>query len=131
MRDGLNVDTVLAPLNPFYTNLWVDFHIRENEIFQVFDFVNELSIPGFDGRFPFFDPSHNSSDINKWFSSGPFEIKKISDQEAEIIYNMNSAGWLNLFASNTLQLHIQVVDKDLNISNKIITVSFTLNGIKE
>lgn len=125
------IDTVLAPRNPYHYNIWVDFYISKNGNFHEFDFAKELGVHGYDGRFPFYEPTFNRYNINKWYSRGPFKIKIKSDQEAEVIYNMNSAGWLKIFASDTLQLHIQVVDRDLNVSNKIISERFTLNGIKE
>ncbi len=134
LRDEFNraiVDTVLAPINPYHTNIWVDFYIKDNGIFREFDFIKEFNLPGYDGRFPFIEPSNNNFNINEWHFSGPFEIKRRSDQEAEIIYKMPSSGWLVIFPIDTIQMHIQVLDRDLNISNKIITESFTLPGLKE
>lgn len=112
------LDTFYYEVNPNYSNIEVDFFIKEGENFTEFDWVSELcggpNQPGlgFDQRFPVLSKTSTGLD-------------------GTLRYAMGSIGMDILFSLKTLKLRVQIKDRALNLSNVVETPEFTLDKIRK
>jgi len=114
-EENVVVDTVYFELNPDYSNIEVDFLVKNaSGGFDEFDWMKEFNYPNcgisFDGRFPIL-----------------FKDRTGSPLEGTIRYGLGSVGFKILFSTKTLKLRVQIKDRALNKSNVIETNEFTLN----
>jgi hypothetical protein len=104
-------DTFYVQKNPNYSNIEVQFFVKENNEYKEFDWYKEFCTIDFDQRFPVLSDKDNTL-------------------EGNLIYSMKSDGFESLFSVKTLNLKITIRDRALNISNTIETGDFTLEGIR-
>jgi len=117
------VDTLFFTLNPHYSNIFVQFEIKNPnppDLTNPFDSKFEenvyftypiCGVRTFDGRVPvLFD-----------------ETTKDTPLEGTIRYAMPSSFYKTIFASNTLRLRVYIEDRALNKSNEIVTSEFTVD----
>jgi hypothetical protein len=118
-EEDIVTDTVYFELNPNHYNIFVEFHVKQNDgTFSLFDFQQEFSYPScggsFNGRFPIL-----SKDLSR-------EVPL----EGTIRYAMQSSAFLLQFSIKTLKLRIRIQDRLLHTSNTIETPEFRLNDIR-
>lgn len=108
-------DTVYYEENRNHFNIFVEYFVKRNGVFEEFDWVTEIAQCGesFNGRFPIL------SDISE------------KPLEGTLRYSMTSSGFLFLFRHDTLKLRIGIQDRQLHKSNVIETPEFTLRGVKD
>lgn len=111
------VDTFYVQLNPYFNNIDVDYFVKRNDQFQLFDWRNAPSSgcgESFNGRFqPLFDDGGEGRPLS-----------------GTITYRMESFGFVPLFRNDTLKLQVRIRDRALNTSNVIESPEFTLSGIQ-
>lgn len=106
------LDTFYYKPNPTYSNIEVEFWIKEGSGYKLFDWEKELCTKGFNQRFPVLGGD----------DEGPLE--------GSLQYAMVTSGMNALFSIKTLKLKIRIRDRALNSSNVIETPDFTLDKIK-
>lgn len=105
-------DTIQIEQNPYYYNFEVGLYVKEDGVFQEFDFLSELCRPRLGGRF-----THLKEDFS---NTKPLE--------GVIEYGIASPGLVNLFRNDTLKLTVKIRDRSLNESNIIESRPFILRG---
>ncbi|WP_460539976.1 hypothetical protein [Echinicola sediminis] len=111
--DNIEVkDTIWVEQNPNFNNIFVQFFIKRNGVFNEFKWSDPPYYTTFNGRFPVILSGNNPRSV-----------------EGTIKYSMQSLGWRSIFRNDTIRLDIQVQDRDLNKSNVVSTPEFTLNQI--
>jgi len=121
-KTGKVLDTVYFQVNPHYTNIFVEFQLKESPsacssppCFSVFDWSQYLNYPscelqGFNGRFPYL----NTEDAVDTPLAGTIK------------YSMPSPFFKTIFGARTLRLRVYIEDRLMNRSNEILTPEFTL-----
>lgn len=105
------LDTFYYKRNPNYSNIEVEFWIKEGSGYKLFDWEKEFCTISFNQRFPVLTEDE-----------GPLE--------GSLQYAMVTSGMKSLFSIKTMKLRIRIRDRSLNISNEIETPEFTLDKIK-
>lgn len=103
-------DVLLYSPNANHNNIEIIFEYLDNGEYKVFDWYKEFC-SDFNGRFPVLGNEKRPL-------------------EGTIRYAMANSSFLTLFNVKTLRLRIKIKDRALNISNEVITPSFTLTSIK-
>jgi hypothetical protein len=106
------IDTVYYQKNPYYTNIDVEFWVKDGNDFKLFDWEKEFCTISFDQRF------HILSD-------------DVSPLSGNLQYSMVTSGMKTVFGTQTLKLKVRIRDRALNESNVIETPEFTLDKIKK
>jgi len=101
--------------NPNYNNIFVNFYVKKNGEFVLFDWV--LWNPpncgeSYHGRFPILNESGQNRPL-----------------EGSLKYEMAGVGFEVIFKFDTLKLEIQIQDRALNKSNIVETPEFVLRDI--
>lgn len=105
------LDTFLYKKNPYYANIEVEFLVKENGGYEVFDWEKEFCEISFNQRFPVLSDKE-----------GPLE--------GSLQYAMVSSGMKSIFSIKTMKLRFRIRDRDLNDSDWVETPEFTLDKIK-
>ncbi|NMM50527.1 hypothetical protein [Marinigracilibium pacificum] len=113
--NGTDVDTFLVQRNKYHNNIFIDFFVKRQGVWEEYDLRKIdpfLCADTYDGRFPVLNLEENERAI-----------------KGELRYNMYSAAIFSVFRNDTVKLQVQVVDKALNESNIIETPPFTFPQI--
>lgn len=105
-------DTVYVEINQSSFNIEIDFFLKRDGQYEEFDWRREFgpfSCITFDGRYP----PLNSAEFERPLAGS-------------LSYSMISSGFLPLFGNDTLQLRVQIKDRDLNISNTVESPDFVI-----
>ena len=103
-------EPMLYKKNPNHYNIEVKFFVHEgNSGFVEYNWAKFCY--EYDGRFPLLSSQSNAL-------------------EGTLRYGMGNPSYLALFSVKTLRLEIRIKDRALNVSNKISTPQFTLDGIR-
>lgn len=102
-------EPLLYKKNPSHYNIEVKFFVNQGGNFVEFNW-SKLCYE-YDGRFPLL--SSQSSAL-----------------EGTLRYGMANPSYLALFSVNTIRLEVKIKDRALNVSNKISTPNFTLDGVR-
>jgi hypothetical protein len=106
-------DTLYFDPNPNHYNIEVRFYVKNGDTYDLYDWrsdgCNRVTNVGqtFDARFPELSEDENTV-------------------EGTLKYGMYSLGFKETFGNKTLRLEIQIKDRALHLSNRIITRDFTL-----
>jgi len=109
--DGI-MDTVFVEINPNSFNIEVDFFLKQDGQYNEFDWRREFgpfNCITFDGRFP----PLNSEEFERPLAGS-------------LSYSMVSSGFLPLFGNDTLQLRVNIKDRELNVSNTVESPDFVV-----
>lgn len=104
-------DTIYAKTNPNHNNIFVDYYIKRNGVFEKYQFPGCIN---FDGRFPALNSDEQDRPL-----------------EGSLSYGMSSSAFRILFLNDTLQLRVQIQDREFNRSNVVETPPFTLEDITQ
>lgn len=111
-------DTFYTEPNIFTDNFLVDFYVKRDGSYQYFDWITAPSSgcgESMNGRFtPLFDNDNPDKPLS-----------------GEIIYAMENFGFIPYFRNDTLKLSIQVIDRSLNLSNRIETPEFFFRRVSD
>lgn len=115
-KTNLITDTVYVNRNKNRFNILVEYFVKRNGQYEVFDWLTVFDATGclgvdYNGRFPILDLKNLNSK---------------SSLEGTIKYKMLSAGFVISFRTDTIKLRIKIKDRALNDSNVIETPDFTL-----
>ena len=105
------VDTFYYKKNPTYSNIEVEFWVKEGNGYKLFDWEKEYCTSSFNQRFPTLSEGE-----------GPLE--------GSLQYAMVTSGMKAIFSIKTMKLKIRILDRSLNLSNVAETPEFTLDKIK-
>jgi len=112
-RDTIQ-DTIAIEYNPYYYNFEVGLYVKEDGVFEEFDFRKELCRAPLGGRFPLLkDDFSNTKPL-----------------EGVIQYSIASTGLQTRFRNDTLKLTVRIRDRALNESNIIESEAFVWNDIE-
>jgi hypothetical protein len=107
MQDSFRIER-----NPYHYNILVTYLVEQSSAsFQVFDFQEQFCHQGFNGRIP------EILGLNG--STGPFDVKTLSNRKVRVSYNMGSAGFRPLFGGKRVKVRVSVIDRALNESNVV------------
>jgi len=109
-------DTFYIERNPNHYNILVNYFVKKNGEFTLFDWIT-WNPPNcgesYNGRFPILNESGQTKPV-----------------EGTLKYDMTGLGFEVIFKRDTLKLEIQIQDRALNRSNTVETPEFVLNNIK-
>lgn len=109
-------DTFYITQNPNHFNIFVDFYVKKNGQWNLYDWAT-ASPPQcgetYDGRFPILN-----------------ESGAVRPLEGSLKYKMAGLGFELIFKRDTLKLEVTIQDRALNKSNTIETPEFVINDIK-
>lgn len=109
-------DTFYVQKNPNHFNIFVDFYIRKNGEYQLYDWVTANPPQcgeSYNGRFPVLK-----------------QTKQASPLEGELKYSITGAGFEVIFKRDTVKLEVRIQDRALHKSNLISTPDFVLKDIQ-
>lgn len=114
-------DTIYVKKNENRFNILVDYFVKRNGEYELFDWLTQFDETGcqgidFNGRFPIFDQTN---------------LNNGSALEGTLKYSMLSSGFNISFRNDTIKLRVVIKDRALNNSNVIETPDFTLQAISE
>ena len=101
-------DTFYYQKNPNYSNIDVEFWVKDGDQYKLFDWEKEFCTISFNQRFTVL------SDKDRPLSGS-------------LQYEMVTSGMKSIFGSKTLKLRVRIRDRSLNNSNSIETPDFTLD----
>lgn len=110
-------DTLYTRPNTFADNFLVDFLVKKNGSFTLFNWITAPSSGCGESQNGRFMPLYDSEIPNKPLSG-------------TLTYTMENYGFVPYFRNDTLKLRIKITDRALNISNVIETPEFTLESIQ-
>jgi len=108
-------DTFYITQNPNHFNIFIDFYIKKNGQWNLFDWIT-ANPPQcgetYNGRFPILNPNGQKRPL-----------------EGSLKYGLTGAGFEVIFKLDTLKLEITIQDRALNKSNTVETEEFILRDI--
>lgn len=108
-------DTFWIQQNPDHFNIFVDFYVKKNGTFTLYDWIT-ANPPQcgetYNGRFPILNTSGQDRPL-----------------EGTLKYAITGAGFEVIFKRDTLKLEIRIQDRALNKSNIVQTQEFVLKDI--
>ncbi|QCK16102.1 hypothetical protein [Mangrovivirga cuniculi] len=113
--DGNEVDTFLVDRNKYHNNIFIDFFVKRNGVWEEYDLRTTdpfLCADTYDGRFPILNLEENEKAL-----------------KGELRYNMYSAAIFSVFRNDTVKVQAQIVDRELHESNIVETPEFTFQQI--
>ncbi|MCX2745823.1 hypothetical protein OO013_18215 [Mangrovivirga sp. M17] len=113
--EGNEVDTFLVNRNKYHNNIYIDFFVKRNGVWEEYDLRTTdpfLCADTYDGRFPILNLDENDKAL-----------------KGELRYNMYSAAIFSVFRNDTVKVQAQIVDRQLHESNIIETPEFTFQQI--
>jgi len=109
-------DTFYIESNPDHFNIFINFYVKKNGEFALFDWIT-WNPPNcgesYNGRFPILNESGQNRPL-----------------EGTLKYDMAGLGFEVIFKRDTLKLEIQIQDRALHRSNTVETPEFVINNIK-
>lgn len=109
-------DTLYSRINEDYYNFLADIEVKENGIFETYDFLDRLCQPT-----PTYGRFINLKEMNEFDNGRPLE--------GFINYRGPSAAYLQLFRNDTLRLRVRIKDRSGNTSKEDVSQEFTLDDI--
>ncbi len=109
-------DTFYITQNPNHFNIFVDFYVKKNGQWNLYDWVTAFPPQcgeSYNGRFPI---------LNETGADRPLE--------GSLKYKMAGLGFELIFKRDTLKLEITIQDRALNKSNTVETPEFVIKDIK-
>jgi hypothetical protein len=106
------LETFYYQRNPTHANIDVEWWVKENNVYTIYDWEKEFCTISFNQRFPVL-------------------AEKTGPLEGDLQYAMASAGIKNIFSIKPMKLRIKIRDRNLNVSNVVETPEFTLDKIKK
>lgn len=108
-------DTFWIQQNPNHFNIYVDFYVRKNGEWTLYDWITANDPQcgeSYNGRFPILNPNGQARPL-----------------EGTLKYAITGAGFEVIFKRDTLKLEIQIQDRGLRQSNIVETQEFVLRDI--
>jgi len=110
-----NSDTFYITPNLNHFNIFVDFYVKKNSVFTLYDWITANPPQcgeSYNGRFPILNTSGQNRPL-----------------EGTLIYAITGAGFEVIFKRDTLKLEIRIQDRALHKSNIIQTQEFVIKDI--
>jgi hypothetical protein len=114
-------DTLYIQQNRDHYNIFVNFYVKKNGVFQLYDWLT-ANPPNcgesYNGRFPILNLDSNDNPSSK---QRPLE--------GILKYTMKGLGFEAIFKRDTLKLEVQIQDRALHKSNTVESFEFVLKDI--